>query len=59
MDEFKPASGSQPGHENRLETESESRLEKREWQQPEFCRIGAHEAEAGITSGPEILILLS
>ncbi len=29
------------------------------WEDPSFRRIGANEAETGILSGPEILILLS
>jgi hypothetical protein len=29
------------------------------WEKPAFQRIGADEAEAGILTGPEILILLS
>ncbi len=29
------------------------------WEDPSFRRIGANEAETGITVGPEILILLS
>lgn len=32
---------------------------KAAWEQPEFQRIGADEAETGINFGPEILILIS
>lgn len=30
-----------------------------QWEKPSFHRIGANEAENGILTGPEILILLS
>ena len=41
------------------ETKSEFDRQKTAWEQPAFQRIGADDAETGISNGPEILILLS